>query len=607
MAKQRYKTNLGKALSALANKTVYFGNFAVADPIDGSNDKFEIFRQTGIRRKEALANNSVSISFDRKDEYNAAINGFGKYNPYGSVFYSQLNDNKAGRLYEYRLMAAYSEVTNALDHICNSFITIENGNAASFNYTKPNAAVLETTTLTEEFNYFLKMFDLERNGPRYCWKYLVEGELFLEYIVNNDTPENVKEGILGVIDIPSELIDCIWKSKTGQVVDCFIGRKPVYSTSDPNKLEKISLVPYQANQIFYVNSGQWDPEGEFMVPFIERARRRYIQLSYIEDAIVIYRLVRAPERLVFTVPTGNMAPYDAERYMRSLMDQYWKTKVVDVNTQDITQKYNPQSMTDAYYFSKPQGGEAITVSSLKGADNLGELKDLEWFHRALYRDLKVPSSYLSGEKQVNTEPSQILVEELRHADFISSIHQRFNYAIKQGFITHLKLKGLYQKYKVHENHLEIKLNQPSHYYLMRELQVMQMRNDIFNSISGNDIISKIYALKKFFKWSDKEILANIAFLKTEAALMWEIAQRKEYGPTWQNKLTGADEAGESMGIGSDGLGGGMGGFDGMGGGFGDVGNSSGNPPEFGGGPAAEEPGMPGVSDGNAEPDDIELV
>lgn len=605
MSKRRYKTNLGKAFDALANKLTVFGQYGIAEPIEGSNDKYDVFRKTGIRRKEALANNSVSISFDRKDGYNALVNGFGKYNPYGSIFYSQLNDNKAGRLYEYRLMAAYSEVTNALDHICNNFVNIVDGNAATLTYTKPDAAVLETTTLIEEFNYFMKLFDLERNGFRYCWKYLVEGEVFLELIINNDRPENIKEGILGVIDIPSELVDCVWKSKTGQVIDCFIGRRPEYSDNDPNKLERISLVPYQANQIFYVNSGVWDPEGEFMLPFIERARRRYIQLSYIEDAIVIYRLVRAPERLVFTVPTGNMAPYDAERYMRSLMDQYWKTKVVDVNTQDITQKYNPQSMTDAYYFSKPQGGEAITVSSLKGADNLGELKDLEWFLRALYRDLKVPSSFLSAEKNVNTEPSQILVEELRHADFVSSIHHKFSLAFKQAFITHLKLKGLYQRYKIHENHLEIRMNQPNHYYLMRELQLMQMRNDIFNSIAGNDLISKIYCLKKFFKWTDKEILANIAFLKTEAALEWEIAQRKEFGPTWQNKLTGVDDAaaggGGGLDIGGGGLGGGL---DSLGG------NSSMNPPDFGGGEAAEslsEPGMPGVSDGDATPDEIETI
>lgn len=580
--KNRYKTNLGKALANIANDMHVLGNFMAVDPAVGANRKYDIFRQTGIRRREGLANNAVSVSFERPAELSLAQ--MGRYNPYGSIFYSTLNDNKAGRLYEYRLMAAYSEVLNALENICNEFITVDDkGQVATLNYTKPNASVIETTTLNDEFQYFVKLFNFEEKGFNYCWKYLTEAEVFLELIINDSSAENLKEGILGVLDISAELVDTVWKSKNAMVIDSFIGRKPIYDPNDPNKLEKIELVPYQANQLFYVYSGKWDSEGEFFVPFIERARRRYIQLSYIEDAIVIYRLVRAPERLVFTVPTGNMAPYDAERYMKTLMDQYWKTKVMDVNTGDITQKYNPQSMTDAYYFSKPQNGEAISVTQLKGGDNLGELKDLDFFLRALYRDLKVPSSFLSNEKAVNTDPSQILVEELRFADFITSIQKSFAYALKQAFITHLKFKGLWQRYKLHENHLEVRFNQPGSYYLMRELQITQMRNDIFNAISANEMISKIYALKKYFKWTDKEILANIAFLKTEAALLWEIQQRREYGPTWKNMITGQGDGqpgGNEFGApGGDAFGG-----DEFGGG------GSFNPPEFGGGPAATQGG-----------------
>jgi hypothetical protein len=609
-SKSRYKTNLGKALASIANDMHVLGNFMVADPSAGANPKYDIFKQTGIRRKEGLANNAVSVAFERPQELSMAQ--LGRYNPYGSIFYSSLNDNKAGRLYEYRLMAGYSEVLNALENICNEFISLDDkGQVATFTYTKPSASVLETTTLNEEFQYFTKLFNFEEKGFNYCWKFLTEGELFLELIVNDSRPENIKEGILGVVDISAELVDTIWKSKNAMIIDSFIGRRPVYDPNDPNKLEKIELVPYQANQLFYVCSGKWDSEGEFMVPFIERARRRYIQLSYIEDAIVIYRLVRAPERLVFTVPTGNMAPYDAERYMKSLMDQYWKTKVMDVNTGDITQKYNPQSMTDAYYFSKPQGGEAISVSQLKGGDNLGELQDLDFFLKALYRDLKVPSSFLNPEKNASTDASQILVEELRFADFITSIQKTFAGALKQAFITHLKFKGLWSRYKMHENHLEIKFNQPSSYYLMRELQLTQMRNDIFNSISGNEMISKIYALKKYFKWSDKEILANISFLKTEAALLWEIQQRREYGPTWKNVITGQNQEGSGggMGGGMDFGGGGMGG-----GGMPDFGGGGGGLPDLGGGGdlgggdmGGDAGGEPPIGSGEGGGGDIEPI
>lgn len=578
MAEYRYKTNLGKALANLSKDLNVINGLASVNGELDANEKFDIFRSAGIRRKEGLANNAVSVSYEKPD-LGVGYSYLGKYNPYGSTLYSELNDNKAGRLYEYRLMAAYSEVANCIDHICNEFISVVDGNVATLNYLKPSKTPVEETTLIEEFNYFTRLFEFENKGYSYCWRYLVEGELFLEHIINNANENNIKEGILGVLDIPSELIDAVWKSKQAGIIDCFIGRKPIYAeTGNERRIEKIEIVPYEANQIFYVNSGLWDPEGEYLVPFIERGRRRYIQLSYIEDAIVIYRLARAPERLVFTIPTGNLSPGDAAAYITNIKNQHWKAKIMDINTQDITQKYNPQSMTDAYYFSKPQNGEAISVQTLKGADNLGELRDLEFFLRALYRDLKIPSSYLNyAEKQQNTEPGQILVEELRFADLIISIQRKFATALKQSFITHLKFKGLWQRFSMHENHLHIQFNQPSHYYLMRELQLTNMRTEIVNSLSSNELISKIYALKKYFNWSDKEILANIKFLKVESELIWEIAQRKESGPTWKNQLLSTG-MGDEGGVGGEGMPMGM-----------DIGGEN-MPPDFGGGPAAETGG-----------------
>lgn len=598
----RYKTNLGKALANMSNDLTVLGNFTRDSRAVGPNDKYDTFRETGVRRQEGLARNAVSVTFDKASGLSLAQ--IGRYSPYGATFYSQLNDNKAGRLYEYRLMAGYSEITNALDNICNEFITEDDdGNIAKLRYTKPNAKPLDITTLSEEFNYFIKLFNFKDNGHDYCWKLLTEGELFLELIINDNKPEYLKEGILGIMPISADLVDVFWKSKAAKVIDYFISRRPVYSDDDPTKLERVELVPFQANQLFYVNSGKWDADGEYMVPFIERARRRYIQLSYIEDAIVIYRLVRAPERLVFTIPTGNLAPYQAEAYMKSIMDQYWKTKVIDINTQDVTQKYNPQAMTDAFYFSKPQNGEAASVTSLKGADNLGELKDLEFFLRALYRDLKVPSTYLNPESQVNSDPSQILVEQLRFADFITSIQKKFASSLKQAFITHLKFKGLWQKYKLHENHLEIEFNQPNSYYLMRKLQITQMRNDIFNAVAGNEFISNIYALKKYFDWSDKDILANISFLKTESEVLWEVNQRREYGPVWKNMISQGGAEGEQ------GMEGGMG--NPMQGGLasmGDMSNSAGSPPEFGAGQAAEgTPGTDNTEVNRAEPEGPEAI
>ena len=117
------------------------------------------------------------------------------------------------------------------------------------------------------------------------------------------------------------------------------------------------------NQITYVNSGVWNEDKTMRIPFIENARRSYRQLSLIEDAIIIYRLVRAPERLVFNVDVGNMAPPKAEAYIKKLMQNYWGRKTYDSAQGKTVQAFNPQSMLDSFWFAKRAGSEGTDVRS----------------------------------------------------------------------------------------------------------------------------------------------------------------------------------------------------------------------------------------------------
>ncbi len=153
----------------------------------------------------------------------------------------------------------------------------------------------------------------------------------------------------------------------------YIYRKPIFSPNQPNKVEKVEFIPMDQNQIMYVNSGVYNETKNFVIPFLENARRPYRQLSLIEDAIVIYRLVRAPERLVFNVDVGNMAPPKAEAYLRKLIQNYWSRKTFDMDQNNVVKKFNPQSMLDAFWFAKRQGSEGTSVRQLAGGANLGEL------------------------------------------------------------------------------------------------------------------------------------------------------------------------------------------------------------------------------------------
>ena len=359
---------------------------------------------------------------------------------------------------------------------------------------------------------------------------LVEAELFFEHVVHKKHPT---EGVLGVVSIPSELIDPIFSNVQNMLVKGYLLRKPIMDPQNPLKIKEYKMIPMDKNQVTYINSGIWNENKTLRLPFIENARRSYRQLSLIEDSIVIYRLVRAPERLVFNVDVGNMSPPKAEAYIRKLMNNYWSRRTFDADQGSVVQKYNPQSMLDSFWFAKRAGSEGTSVTALPGGQNLGELTDLMYFVKKLYKALKVPTSRLNPDDKYETGEN-VLREELKFAKFVIRLQQRFASGLKNGFITHLRLKELWDKYGLKDNHLDLNFNPPSNFYELREQQKLELKMKNFNDLSQNESVSKTYAQKRYLGWTDNEIKANREFLRKDKEFQWELAQIEGAGPTWQS-------------------------------------------------------------------------
>jgi len=543
---------------------------------DSLNPKFKYFTNTGIRRTEALARNSISMS---NDYNNIPIGAFDKDTTFGDVMYANIQQDKGARLRDYRIMAAYSDVSDALDEICDETInTGDDGRVVNLLFKDIDLSVSEREEIEEEFNKYTELFDLKNRGWQFFRQFLIEGELYFEQIIHEDY---VKEGVLGLINLPSEVIDPVYSNMQNMLVKGYIYRKPVYNKNNPAKIDKMEYIPMDENQIVYISSGVYNDSKTFVIPFLENARRPYRQLSLIEDSIVIYRLVRAPERLVFNVDVGNMAPPKAEAYLRKLIQQYWSKKTFDLDQGDVVKKFNPQSMLDAFWFAKRQGQEGTSVTQLAGGANLGELSDLMYFIKKLFRSLKVPTSRLDPEDSFR-DGTDILREELKFAKFIIRQQQTFANGIKKGFITHLKLKGLWDKLELLTNNIEINFNVPTNFYELRESQRLELKTTNYTNIASNEYVSATFAQKKYLGWKDREILANREFMRKDAEFQWELAQIQNAGPNWKEQaVLGSIEGGDDMGGETqDDLGGGA-------------------PPSFGGGPA--EIGGEGEGDA-AEPE-----
>jgi hypothetical protein len=511
----------------IANKLPYT-SYNVIDRFDELNPKFKFFHDQGSGRQEALQRQSISSSTIFDD----AIGNIMRDAQFYQFMYANVQSDKPKRLMDYRIMAAFSEVADALDEICDECLNKDDkGRYVTLSVVNDDISETIKETLEKEFQKFINYFNLDQNGWEYFRRLLVEAELYFEHVIHKKFPQ---EGILGIVSVPSELIDPIFSNVQNMLVKGFLLRKPIMDPQNPLKIKDYKLIPFDKNQITYINSGIWNENKTLRLPFIENARRAYRQLSLIEDAIVIYRLVRAPERLVFNVDVGNMSPPKAEAYLRKLMTNYWSKRTFDADQGNTVQKFNPQSMLDSFWFAKRAGSEGTTVTPLPGGQNLGELTDLMYFVKKLYKALKVPVSRISEESKFESGEN-ILREELKFAKFIMRLQQRFASGLKNGFITHLRLKEMWEKYELKENHIELNFNAPTNFYELREQQKLELKLKNFNDLSQNDSVSKTYAQKRYLGWTDNEIKANREFLRKEKEFMWELAQIEGGGPGWQKQ------------------------------------------------------------------------
>jgi len=547
------ESTFGRSLMNYINSRLPYQSYTTIDTINKLNPKFKVFQDTGSKRTEALARQSISSSTEYNSLDPSAIVGLD--NNFTQYMYANIQHDKVSRIRDYRTMASFSEVADALDEICDEAINKDaKGKIVYVKFPELGLSDKDSTVLEEEFQKYIQYFDLAHRGWEYFRTLLVDGELYFEHIIHKQYED---EGILGVITVPNEFVDPIFGNVQNMMIKGYLLRKPVFDKNNPTKILEYKLVPMDKNQITYINSGIWNENKTIRLPFIENARRAYRQISLLEDAVVIYRLARAPARLIFNVDVGNMPAPKAEAYMRKLMNQYWSSKSFDAQQGGgALKKYNPQSILDNFWFAKRAGSEGTDVRQLEGANQAWGLEEMNYFLKKLYKSLKVPVSRLNAETGYKDDMN-ILREELKFAKFIVRMQQQFAEGLKNGFITHLKLRKLWEKFDLKESNIDIDFNVPINFFEMHEAQKQEIKSKTFTDIvQSADNISKTYALKKYMDWTDVEILANREFMRKDMAFSWELEQIKAGGPNWkENVLAGVTPA-EGGEMGGAGVGGG---------------------------------------------------
>ena len=567
--------------------------YQIIQSMISSNPKFYTFKNQASLKDQMLQDQSVFLTQPNVDNYSTGTPGsFGINKDYQAFVYASLDKDKGRRMTDYRRMAAYAELADCLDEICDECIVKdEDGNIVDFDLNGSYSKTIQDE-IKKEFKKFIEIYDLENSGWEKFRQMLIEGELFFENLIKEGKEDL---GVLGLMSIPSELINPVFHNVQNELLKGFLLQKPIIGpTNSINTEDQQELMFLQKAQVSYIHSGMWNEFKTFRLPFIENAKRAYRQLSLIEDSVVIYRLVRAPERLVFKVYTGNMPPPKAESYIKGLMMKYWSKKTYNSMESRVSNVYDPQSMLDSYWFPVDAQGKGTDVSTLASAGNLGEIKDLDYFLAKLYKSLKVPTSRFLTPGDPFKDGAEITRDELRFARFIMRLQSQFAVGIKETFITHLKLTGLWKECRLKEHSLYIKFNEPTSFMAMRNQQLLQMRFDNYNTSTQSEAMSKSYAQKYYLDMSAETMKENREWLRRDAALTWEIAKITEMGPNFREQLQAA--IGGEAGGGE--AGGGMMDAGGGGGGAAPGGESI---PEFGEAGAAPEAGG-GAEEASATPE-----
>ena len=510
--------------------------YQIIDTMVKNNPKFYEFKNQTSQRDQMLQDQSVFLTQGaNQDNYNLGTPGsFSINKDYQAFVYANVDKDKQRRLSDYRRMSAYAELADCLDEICDECIVTDENEEITYLTVHGSYSKTVQDNLLKEYKTFIQVFDLENTGWEKFRQLLIDGELFFENLIKKDRKDL---GVIGVMSIPSELINPVYHNVQNELLKGFLLQKPIIGpTESLNTEDQIELMFLQKAQVTYIHSGLWNEFRTIRLPFIENAKRAYRQLSLIEDSVVIYRLVRAPERLVFKVYTGNMPPPKAESYIKSLMMKYWSKKTYNGAEGRVTNIYDPQSMLDAYWFPVDAQGKGTDVSTLASGGALGEIKDLDYFLTKLYKSLKVPISRFLSPGDPFKDGAEITRDELRFARFIIRLQTQFAAGIKETFITHLKLKGLWDEYKVKEQALKIRFNVPTSFMAMRNQQLLQMRFENYNSATQSEAISKSYAQKYYLDLTADQMRENREWLRKDASLTWELAKIAELGPNFREQI-----------------------------------------------------------------------
>ena len=434
----------------------------------------------------------------------------------------------------YREMSLHPEVDTAIEDIVNeAIVSDQNDSPIEIELSNLNASDGIKKTIREEFKHILDMLDFQKKSHEIYRNWYVDGRLYYHKIIDLKKPE---EGIQELRYIDPMKMRYVRqqkkkeKDKYDQLVtknmlmdedpmaynfpeieEYFIYNPKTTGTGNPMQTNTTRGIRIAKDSIAYCTSGLVDRNKGTTLSYIHKAIKALNQLRMIEDSLVIYRLSRAPERRIFYIDVGNLPKVKAEQYLRDVMMRYRNKLVYDANTGEVRDDRKFMSMMEDFWLPRREGGRGTEITTLPGGQNLGELSDIEYFQKKLYRALSVPESRIATDGGFNLgRSSEILRDELKFAKFVGRLRKRFANMFNDMLRTQLILKNVItpEDWKSLSDHIQYDFVYDNQFAELKESELTNERLGTLATIEPyiGKYYSNEYVRKKVLRQSDQEII-----------------------------------------------------------------------------------------------------
>lgn len=429
-------------------------------------------------------------------------------------------NNEAELIKRYRDISLMADVDTAIQDIIDDAIAnLDDEDPVTLVTDKLNVSESVKRQIQDEFENIVELLDFKNRSHDYFRRWYVDGRLFFHKVIDTENPRKGIRDIRYIDPRKITKVKEVKKEKNAQGVQFIKDVEEFYLFNDKGLTSKPgqykapgndSALKITKDAITYCPSGLVDQDKNTALSYLHKAIRPANQLRMMENAVVIYRITRAPERRIFYVDVGNLPTNKAEQYLKDIMDRYRNKLVYDASTGEVRDDKKFMSMLEDFWLPRREGSQGTNIDTLPAGQNLGQIEDVEYFQKKLYQSLNVPVSRLEQQAGLNFGRSaEINRDELKFSKFVARLRRKFGAMFDDLLKTQLVLKNIIteEDWLGIKDDLLYKFAQDAYYTESKNQEILRSRVEVLNGMSSyiGTLFSKAYVQQNVLMLSDEEI------------------------------------------------------------------------------------------------------